>query len=212
MKDLGILVDSELTFFKHIHDKINVAYKMLGIIRRNFNFMVMDKFTFLTLYKSLVRSHLEYANSVWCPYKISLIRDVEKIQKRATKLVKQCKFMPYKERLKYLQLPTLKYRRLRGDMIEVYKIISQMYESLIAPVILKNNDTRTRGNSYKLLVERSKLDIRKFSFCSRIVNAWNSLPNEVIQSASINGFKTNLDRWWKNKDIYYDYESSLLVA
>ena len=102
MKDLGVLIDSELTFAKHIHAKINVAYKMLGIIRRNFNFMVMDKFTFLTLYKTLVRNHLEYVNSVWCPYKISLIRDVEKFQKHATKLFKQCKSMSYQDRLRFL--------------------------------------------------------------------------------------------------------------
>ena len=153
---------------------------MLGIIRRNFDFMIMDKFTFLTLYKTLVRSHLEYANSVWCPYKISLIRDMEKVQKRATKLFKQCKSMSYQDRLRFLQLPTLKYRRLRGDMLEVYKIINQVYETQITPVLLRNHDTRTRGNSCKLLVERSKLDTRKFSFCSRIVNAWNSLPNDVI--------------------------------
>ena len=113
--------------------------------------------------------------------------------------------MSYQDRLRFLQLPTLKYRRLPSDMIEIYKITNQVYETQITPILIKNQDTRTRGNSCKLLVERSKLDIRKFSFCSRIVNAWNSLPNEVVQSASINGFKCNLDKWWKNRDIYYDY-------
>ena len=95
-------------------------------------------------------------------------------------------------------------------MLEVFKITNQIYETQISPVLLRNQDTRTRRNSCKLLVERSKLDIRKFSFCSRIVNAWNSLPNEVIQCASINSFKSNLDKWWKNKDVYYDYESTSL--
>jgi len=60
--DLGVVVDSYLVFDKHIYDKINFAYKMLGIINRNFK--NLDKLSFMLLYKSLVRSHLEFAHSV----------------------------------------------------------------------------------------------------------------------------------------------------
>ena len=70
----------------------------------------------------MVRPHLEYANSVWCPYKIGDIKEIEKVQKRATKLIINLKNMSYTDRHKRLNLPTLKYRRLRGDMIEVFKI------------------------------------------------------------------------------------------
>jgi len=72
----------------------------------------VDKDAFVLLYKALVRSHLEYANTVWSPV------EVEKVQKRATKLVHESKHLPYADRLKYLKLPTLKYRLHRGDMIE----------------------------------------------------------------------------------------------
>jgi len=65
---------------------------------------------------------LEYANSVWNPHRQGLITDLEKIQMRATKLVLTVKHLTYKERLVQLKLPTLRYRRLRGDMIEVFKI------------------------------------------------------------------------------------------
>jgi len=85
----------------------------------------MDEHTFILLYKSMVRPHVEFANSVWCPYKIGVLGDlkeIEKIQKRATKLVIKLKNKSYVDRLIYLNLPTLKYRRLRGDMIEVFKI------------------------------------------------------------------------------------------
>jgi len=66
------------------------------------------------------------------------IEAIEKIQKRATKLVISLKKFPYKERLLQLNLHTLKYRRLRGDMIEVYKIIHDMYDRSVALELPRN--------------------------------------------------------------------------
>ena len=67
MKDLGVNIDSDLNFKDHIYDKINKAYQILGIINRNFSDLY--RFSFLMLYKSMVRSHIEYANVIWSPYK-----------------------------------------------------------------------------------------------------------------------------------------------
>ena len=74
----------------------------------------MDPRTFILLYKALVRPHVEYANSVWSPYRKGDIEATEKIQKRATKLVISLRKLPSKERLQHLNLYTLKYRTLRG--------------------------------------------------------------------------------------------------
>jgi len=81
IKDLGVIFDSRLNFRQHIQDKINKAYSMIGLIKINFYTC------YVMLYKSLVRTHIEYAVSVWCPYKKGDIEDIEKIQKRATKLI-----------------------------------------------------------------------------------------------------------------------------
>ena len=94
VKDLGVLIDSDLSYHEHIQDKINVANKMLGIIRRNF--VDLDKFSFLLLYKALVRSHLEFAGPIWNPYKKGLINDIELIQNKATKLIRHCKGMQWR--------------------------------------------------------------------------------------------------------------------
>ena len=100
--------------------KFNKAYSVLGIIKRNF--IYIDEHTFILLYKAMVRPHIEFANSVWCPYKLGDIKEIEKVQKRATKLIIKLKNKLYRDRLFHLNLPTLKYRHLRSDMIEVFKI------------------------------------------------------------------------------------------
>ena len=120
-KDLGVIIDNKLTFKEHITDKIKKANTMLGLIKRNFRYF--DEKTFLLLYKSLVRSHLEYASCIWYPYKLVLTDNIESVQKRATKLIPRLKNLPYNDRLKVLKLPTLTYRRYRGDVIKIYKIL-----------------------------------------------------------------------------------------
>ena len=100
--------------------------------KRNFIYLASD--SFVVLYKSMIRSHLEYAVSVWNPHHQSL--KLEKVQKRATKLVLTVKKLCYEERLQKVKLPTLKYRRIRGDMIELYKIFAGKYESEITEWIM----------------------------------------------------------------------------
>jgi len=97
-----------------------------------------------------IKSHLEYANTVWSPYKQYLIEEVDKVQKRETKLVHECKHLLYAARLKYLKLPTLKYRRHRGDMIETYKITHGLYDTAVMPNLMMSQVSHTRGNMYKL--------------------------------------------------------------
>jgi len=105
----------------------------------------MSSNIFIQLYTSLVRPHLDYASSVWYPYKIGDREDIEKVQKWATKLVIELKHLPYTERLKRLNLHTLKYRRLRGDMIKLFKIIHNKYDIRVTPALEFNNRGPTSG-------------------------------------------------------------------
>ena len=156
-----------------------------------------------------MRSQLDYANSVWCPFRVGLITELEKVQKRATKSVGVCRKLAYKERLKYLNLPSLRYRRLRGDMIEVFKILNGIYDCIVTPHLARDLGTRTRGNSFKLLHLRCKHDVKKYSFCHRVVAPWNSLPDEVVCSVSLNSFKNNLDKHWCKDYIMFEWDSDL---
>ena len=137
---------------------------LLGYLADKSNFYYLLQDCFVTLYKSLVRSHLEYANCVWSPHHQKLIKKIEKVQMRATKLLSSTRNLKYEERLKILNLPTLKYRRVRGDMIELYKIITCTQDNAVT---LKFNTIPapvTRGNTYKIRQYHVRYDLRKFSF------------------------------------------------
>src|SRR5579864_2642885 len=175
MKDFGITIDSELNFKEHIYSKIKQAFSMLAVINRNF--FNLDKDTFKLLYKSLVRSLLEYGHSIWNPYRIGIFSDLERVQKPATRMVRSRKKLSYDDRLRFLEIVTLKYRRTRGDMIEVFNILNGFYDTSVAPILVRNYDTRTRGNDLKLIHNRSRLDIKKYFFSNRIVSLWNKLLN-----------------------------------
>mgnify|MGYP003428559563 CR=1 FL=1 len=94
-------------------------------------------------------------------------------------------------------------------MIEVYKILHDFYDSNITPSLIRNLDNRTRGNFFKLKVNRCRYDVCKFAFCNRVTNGWNYLPDKVVASISLNMFKNNLDNFWKDDEFYYNYEADV---
>ena len=83
-----------------------------------------------------------------------MIEEIEAIKKRATKLIRGSKGLSHEERLRLLQLPTLKYRHLRGDLLEIHKIFNNLYDVKTVPILTLNLDNRTRRISFKLIVER----------------------------------------------------------
>ena len=79
--------------------------------------------------------------------------------------------LSYEDRLRKLKLSSLRYRRMRGDMREVFKIISGIYDTGATSGLLELNTSTSRGNSYQ---NRSRLDVRKFYFTNRVVDLWNT--------------------------------------
>jgi hypothetical protein len=196
-KDLGVIFDQKLSFNTHISTCIAKANQILGIIKRNFS--ALDQISFILLYKTLVRSHLEYANAVWRPNLKKHINQLEKVQRRATKCIPSLQNLPYEERLQRLKLPSLEYRRARGDMIQTYKILNNIDALDPGNFFELCNNNRTRGNSQKIVKQRFKTEIRKNVFSNRVVNNWNSLPESVISAPSLNSFKNRLDKEWADR-------------
>ena len=156
IKDIGVTVDSLLSFKQHIYRKIDTTNKIIGITRRSYKYL--DTEMFIPLYKCLKRSHFDYAVTVWDPYILKLIDDIESVQRRATVLIPEIKKLSYPERLQKLGLPTLAYRRVRGKMIEVFKIISNIYDDKVTTNILtmrlNNSNMGLRGHDYTLEQKR----------------------------------------------------------
>ena len=209
-KDLGIKVDAKLSFEQHINDKVNKANQMMGLVRRSF--IYLDKENFRWLYKAIVRPHVEYINTVWSPIRKKDINTIENVQRRATKMIPGLRDMSYPERLRALKLPTLAYRRLRGDMIETFKVVKEIHDPEAAPhMSMVGPDRRTvRGHKFKMLKRRVNTRLRQNFFTERVIDTWNSLSSHVVEAPSIKAFERRIDRFWRNQDIVYDHEALIL--
>ena len=122
------------------------------------------------------------------------------------------KNMEYNERLKKLKMPALKYRRMRGDMIEVFKIINGIYDPLTTVDMFELNTTsNARGHSKNMKKKTSRLNVRKYTFAVRIVEIWNSLPESVIQAKTVKQFEIGLDEHWKHQECEYDFTADINI-
>ena len=157
----------------------------------------------------MVRCHLECAVPVWFPYLNKDIEEVETVQRRATKMLACTKNMNYEERLRFLDLPTLVYRRHRGDMILTFAMINGFYDPDVIPTFVMRNGGN-RGHSKMIYIQRSNTEIRANSFSRRVAPVWNSLTEKVVSSVSIDAFKIHLDELWKDHPMKFDHTKSVL--
>ncbi len=146
---------------------------VLRMIRRNITYQ--EKSLIVPLYKAIVRPRLEYCIQAWIPYLGKYIDMLVKIQRRATELIPGLIDLRYEERLKECGLTTLETRRLRGDQIEVLKILNG-YENIDSNIFFEIKECKiTRGHNFTLVKKQSRLDVRTFSFSQRTINVWNKL-------------------------------------
>ena len=174
-KDIGVIVDNKLTFSHHINSIVARANQVVDMIRRSFKYM--DKGICVQLFTSGVRLILEYGNVIWSPSLIGDIDVVERVQIRATKTVPGISTMTYPDRLQTLRLPSLVYRRARGDMIETYKYLHNVYD-VHNEWLRRDTSTRTRGHSMKLEKQRCSSTMRQHCVTNIVINNCNSLPRK----------------------------------
>ena len=135
-----------------------------------------------------------------------LIDMLENVQIRATKFLDRFSNLEYEECLRRLDLPTLVYRRARGDMIEVYKHF-HTYDQDLIPDNFKRQIYGIRQHDYQLVWRKPKDGIRgpqTNSFYFRIMQMWNNLPADVVKAENINEFKNQLDKAWEDSPIKFN--------
>ena len=162
-------------------------------------FRDLDRNSFLIIYKDFIRPHPEHAIQTRSPYQKGDIEHSEKVQRRATRLVNGYRKLSYEERLRKLGLTTLQTRRLRGDLIETFKIITGKEQVNRETFFQMNRNVYdTRGHSFKLATSRSRLEARRNFFSQRVISHWNRLPAHVVETDTVNTFKNRLDKEWGN--------------
>ena len=190
-KDLGLTISADMKVSEQCGIAAAKGNQIIGLIRRNI--VYKEKELIIPLYKTIVRPHLEYCIQAWRPYHKKDIDMLERVQRRATKMIPKLRNISYEMRLKECGLTTLETRRLRGDQIEVFKILNG-YENIDRNIFFTvKEERRTRGHGVTLAKKQCRLDIRKFTFSQRTVNEWNRLSADCVGASSVNIFKNKID-------------------
>jgi len=196
-KDLGVFCTDDLKPSTQCIKAAGKARSVLAMVHRSFR--RLDPEDFLLIYKTYIRPHLEFCVQAWSPHLSKDIQCIERVQRAATRLVPQLKYLSYEGRLDRLGLTTLERRRSRGDLIETYKLMTGKEKVFREQFFqIASNGHNTRGHSLKIAKQRTHLDLRKYFFSQRVVNEWNSLPQHVVDAPSTNSFKGRLDRYQKD--------------
>ena len=189
-RDLGIIITKDLKWQKQNEKSFKTGNSVLGFIARNFRYK--NKELILPFYKSLVRPHLEHLF-------IYLRRDIdkiEKIQRRATKMIPENRNHSYHQRIHDLDLISLVQRTLRGQIIEVVKYLNTFTIASVIGLFDSVLNDRIRNNGAKLIVKHFNTSVAEHFYEIKITSTGTAQPREVVSSRTVNSFKNSLDKHW----------------
>ena len=158
----------------------------------------------IQLYTAYSRPFPDYASVIYSPHFMYLIDAIESVQRHFIKQLRGLKDMSYTNKLNICNIEFLEIRRLHTDLITLYKIIYSFIDCNNISFNFNsicNQGNRTRGNSYKLIKNRIRLNIRKFFFCNRLVDIWNCLSNDIVNCTTVKMFASKLKKYDLSKFI-----------
>ena len=187
-KDLCIRIASSFSFKHYRSLAAKKGFGLPNMIKRTFPRISPDDFE--QLCATHVRPLLEYASSVVHTGMQTDILCLERVQRTAARLVRGIRTYPYCERLLLLNLFTLDIRLLRGDLILTFRLfVENKASSFFTPA----GESSLRGHDKKILKPHCRTSTRLRFFYVRVIQPWNSLPQDVVCASSLTCFKTRLD-------------------
>jgi hypothetical protein len=189
--DLGVEIDSNLSYQTHISNIVSKATQRVGILFRGF--VTRDLNFMRKAYVSYIRPILEYNSIIWNPQSKQFTSLIEKVQRRFTKRIPSLRDFSYSERLAMINLEPLEVRRLRFDLINYYKILNNQ-----SPIEASEHfnyyypAASSRTASPKLLKAAKGNNSVMHSFFNRAIDCWNSLPHDLKYCSNIMLFKKRL--------------------
>ena len=199
-RDLGVDVDTTLRFHRHIS---SISSKALGVSANILRGTVCRSPEFMKkIFIAHIRPLMDFCSTVWNTGYITDIKSLEAVQRRWTKRIDGLSNMQYSERLRYLSLFSIWGRLLRADLILTWKITHGLSPSL-AGILPLSGIGITRGHRFKLAVHHTETEVRRRFFTRRVVTEWNNLPAQVVESTSLDMFKSRLHKALGDLLFYY---------
>jgi len=190
-RDIGVIVTKNLKTSTQCMKAAKTAQTVLAQLTRSFHYR--DRHVFVRLYIQYVRPHLEFSVPSWSPWQETDKECLEKVQKRAIRMVSGLKSESYEDRLKELGLTTLEERRHQIDMAQVYKILNGKdrvdWNSWFRLARDGPRETRRAADPLNLQLRPARLEVRRNFFSNRVVESWNSIPAELKRAKNLKGFK-----------------------
>ena len=195
VRDLGVNMSEELSWTPHINIMVDKARQIsswvLGVFKDR------SKLVMLQLYKSLIRSRVEYCCPLWNPTKIADVKSIESVQRQFTRRIRGLKDTNYWDRLRELKLSSLQRRRERYMIIHVWKILQGISPNDISMVFKESPRLGQRVVIPPLAKQASALAKSCYdnSFAVRAGKLWNLLPREVTLQKELESFKVSLGKF-----------------
>jgi hypothetical protein len=194
-KDIGVIVQKNLKPTRQCEKASNMAAAVLRQIERNFHYR--DKRVFVRLYKQYVLPHLEFSSPAWSPWTRMDIDKLEKVQRKAVKMVSGLEGIEYEDRCAEIGLKPLETRRKLHDLVLLHGMVHERggitIENMFERADLREGArTRQAAGVNNLKVPAARTDIRKNFFTVRTVSEWNNLPDELKSEANKEKFKRAL--------------------